>query len=244
MRPTGVWMPLYVGDYLADTTHLTTLEHGAYLLLMMAYWRRGEALPDDDRFLAKITGLHHHQWGKVKKSLRVMFDTTGEVWLHKRLEKEILKSSERSAAGVRANSVRWATGVQVTVIDTKKDIYSSVEVPQSPPTESPLLNGHQSGLSMKKKDDWPNDAFDILWKKYPEKVGKQAAIKAFAAARRKNIPWLKIITALDRYIATKPQDRSWCHASTWLNGCRWDDEYNLNPTPKISTNAQRHLGIL
>lgn len=111
-------MPMYWADYLADTRHLTTLEHGAYILLLATYWQRGEAIPDDNRFLARVTNLHHHRWGTVRKTLEGLFTVTNGVWVHKRVEEELLRSSARSQAGIRANSVRWQSGVQVTVTDT------------------------------------------------------------------------------------------------------------------------------
>jgi uncharacterized protein YdaU (DUF1376 family) len=65
-------MPLYVGDYRRDTAHLTTLEHGAYLLLIMHYWETGP-LPDDDRRLAQIVGLSLKQWLAVRETVKSFF---------------------------------------------------------------------------------------------------------------------------------------------------------------------------
>jgi hypothetical protein len=67
------WMPLYVGDYLADTRRLSTLEHGAYLLLIMDYWQNG-SIPDDDGALARIAGLTPKEWAKVKPAVLRLFE--------------------------------------------------------------------------------------------------------------------------------------------------------------------------
>lgn len=64
--------------------------------------------------------------------------------------------------------------------------------------------------------------FETFWKAYPRKIGKGAAQKAWAAAIRKADPE-KIIEGVERY--PWPDDPSFIpHASTWLNGQRWDDE--------------------
>jgi uncharacterized protein YdaU (DUF1376 family) len=92
-------MPLYVGDYLGDTGHLTTMQHGAYLLLMMHYWRKGE-LPDDDRQLSKITKLPLKTWCDYRATLQDFFY---EGWKHKRIDAELAKmvrvSEKRAIAG-------------------------------------------------------------------------------------------------------------------------------------------------
>ena len=87
------WMPLYVGDYLGDTGHLTTAQHGAYLLLMMHYWRKGE-LPDDDRQLSKITKLPLRTWCEYRPTLQDFFY---EGWKHKRIDAELQKMLQRFA---------------------------------------------------------------------------------------------------------------------------------------------------
>jgi uncharacterized protein YdaU (DUF1376 family) len=93
------WMPLYVGDYLGDTGHLTTAQHGAYLLLMMHYWRKGE-LPDDDRQLSKITKLPLRTWCEYRPTLQDFFY---EGWKHKRIDAELARmlhvSQKRAIAG-------------------------------------------------------------------------------------------------------------------------------------------------
>lgn len=95
------WMPLYVGDYLGDTGHLSTAQHGAYLLLMMHYWRQG-GLPDDDKQLAAITKLPLRLWMDSKETLQAFFF---DGWKHKRIEAELAKmqkvSERRSEAGYK-----------------------------------------------------------------------------------------------------------------------------------------------
>ena len=62
-------LPLWTDAYLADTKHLTTLEHGVYLLLLIAMWRAGGSLPNDDRKLARFAGVQTNQWFRIRPTM-------------------------------------------------------------------------------------------------------------------------------------------------------------------------------
>lgn len=81
------WMPLYIGDYLKDTGHLTTLQHGAYLLLIMHYWQHG-GLPADDAAKARICRLTGKQWESNCLAFASLFHSD---WSHKRIDGELEK---------------------------------------------------------------------------------------------------------------------------------------------------------
>jgi uncharacterized protein YdaU (DUF1376 family) len=91
-------MPLHVGDYLKETTHLNAPQHGAYLLLIMHYWAN-RSLPDDDEQLARIARMRLTQWRKARPILQAFFH---DGWRHKRIEKEIAKAMERCEKFARA----------------------------------------------------------------------------------------------------------------------------------------------
>lgn len=79
-------LPLFTDAYLADTRHLTTEEHGAYLLLLICAWRSREcALRDNDKTLARIAGLSPTRWRRMKPALIDFFEVKDGYWRQKKL---------------------------------------------------------------------------------------------------------------------------------------------------------------
>jgi uncharacterized protein YdaU (DUF1376 family) len=104
------YMPLYVGDYLADTTHLSTMEHGAYLLIIMALWRNGGELPNDPNRIAKCAKLTMDKWRRIESTIMEFFAVDGDRIIHARVTKELQHVTEirtsRSDAGRRGNEAK------------------------------------------------------------------------------------------------------------------------------------------
>ena len=102
------YMQLYVADYLADTMHLTTEEHGAYLLLIFNYWQTGKPIPVSR--LARITRLSNERWTDVERSLVEFFNERGNEWVHDRIERDLeavhATQEQRIAAGKASAEAR------------------------------------------------------------------------------------------------------------------------------------------
>ena len=96
------YMPLFIGDYLADTTHLTRSEHGAYLLLLMAMWRAGGKLPNDPARLARIALASPSEWDELQPVMMTFFKRRGGHITHERLAREFTKYVAKSDALSRA----------------------------------------------------------------------------------------------------------------------------------------------
>jgi uncharacterized protein YdaU (DUF1376 family) len=103
-------MQLYVADYLGDTRHLSTEQHGAYLLLLMAMWRAGGRLPNEAAKLARIVGLSPARWAKLEADVLAFFDADGADLTHGRVKKELKKFHEtarkRSEAGAKGGAAK------------------------------------------------------------------------------------------------------------------------------------------
>lgn len=82
-----------------------------------------------------------------------------------------------------------------------------------------------------REGDWPRDAFDQFYGRYPRKVAKQGAKRALDRVRRSGqVTFAALMLGLERYIRTKPPDIAWCYPAKWLNDGRWDDEPDNRPS--------------
>lgn len=92
------WFAFHIDDYLGNTMNLDTEGHGAYLLLILHYYRTGKPIRDNDRTLAAIAKLPIDRWQERRDDLATFFKVEGGMWTHERIEAEMQEASIRYAA--------------------------------------------------------------------------------------------------------------------------------------------------
>lgn len=125
------YMQLYVADYLADTAHLSTVEHGAYLLLIFNYWQRGESFKAKDeqslnKRLTSVTRTSNEEWQQIKNVLSEFFVVTETEWSHERIERDLLNAARFLDKSIDRCSLRPSSEVWRTIRESvfRRDDYT------------------------------------------------------------------------------------------------------------------------
>jgi uncharacterized protein YdaU (DUF1376 family) len=240
------YMQFYVADYLADTTHLTAEEHGAYMLLLFSYWQTGKPLRIDR--LATVARIPNERWPSVAETLSEFFHVTETHWVQFRVEADLESVNSKvvtaSNAG-KASAKAKALKKQQELNDRSTTVEGSLQ----------RNANHTDTDTDKNRKEHPvppegEDLFSMFWKLYPNKVGKVVAQKAWKKLKITDDLFTLIVDGLRKQVVstawTKDNGQFVPHPSTWINGKRWEDEVpeptstasNVHPFPQ-----SRHTGF-
>lgn len=159
-------MPMYWDAYLADTTHLTTEEHGAYMLLLAAMWRRNAWVPDDDKDNARILGLTPAKWRKIKA--RLMETVSGfRVENGKITQEKLQKTWEKTQEKICKNRSNGAKGGRPKSKENKDIAKANGSVSVNPNKSIPEPEPYSNTLEANASNE--GQAFDAseaaIWKR-------------------------------------------------------------------------------
>jgi len=190
-----IWMPLYVNDYLSDTLHLTAEENGAYILMMLHYWKKGSIGSDVER-IAKI--------GRVATSIaQALLDEFFEqcsdgTWIHHRVDRELKIASEnkdkRREKAKKAAKARWNSENDATSNTTSNHQAMLEQCPSPSPSQ------YYKEPSPKKGSGSYDPSLMILYKKRDEVQQLLKAIEPIDGTRKDVFHFKKDIERLNALI--------------------------------------------
>lgn len=95
----------HIGDFVRDTARLTDSQCMAYLRLLWMYYDTEKPLPNDPEGLAFQVGSNDQD---VRLILKHYFEIHGDLYRHKRCDKEIGAFKEKSEKAAKSANARWS----------------------------------------------------------------------------------------------------------------------------------------
>lgn len=242
-------IPIWTDSYLADTRHLSTEQHGAYMLLLMEAWRRPAcSLPDDDSILARLSGLGD-RWPENRETVMAFWDRDGrrKEWTQKRLlkERDYVASKRRSQRDNAAR--RWNKSKKGDATAMPKGMPNRCQNDAPTPTPTPtnidmsetgVSNGSQAPKRTRAKNTYTPE-YEALWKAYPstEGMGKMDGFKAWQRLTPEE--QAQVMASLPAYKARLAKDptRPVKHVQGYING-RMFESFNAGNVTQLETPAQ------
>lgn len=134
------YLPLFTGDYLRDTQHLSMSEHGAFLKLLMFCWDQKGPAPLDER---KLCGIVNARSGDEVEALRRVlsefFVRMEDGFYNKRMQREVERSEVLSRS--RSDAGRKGYEAKAKQLPSKSQAIAKQE--HLTPSPSPSLSSTQ-----------------------------------------------------------------------------------------------------
>jgi len=203
----------HLGDYATRTAHLSVLEHGAYRLLMDAYYTAEKPLTLDMArlcLMVRATGAAERK--AVESVLGEFFNKTETGWQHNRIDSEI----QEYAQTVEKNKANGNRGGR-----PKKTQSVISGIPSGEPKHNlnhkPLTTNHKS----------TSTRFAEFWSAYPKKGQKPQCLAKWES---KNLD--PIAEQIISHVEGMADSEQWTKDSgqfcpnplTYLNQERWEQE--------------------
>lgn len=207
------FMQLYVSDYLGDTLHLTTEQHGAYMLLLLAMWNGGGDLPADPKFLCRVTRCTPSRWARIGADVLSFFTVESGRLTNARLGLELKKAQEKSIQ----RAVLGSQGGKAKALkDNNPHLAKASGLLQHLPEPEPDKELEATPLVAKAT---PAE-FEEAWKAYPHVKGRSSKKLALAEWRRMPPPDRpRLALACRRYASEGREPKGDCGAPAmerWL----------------------------
>lgn len=189
-----------------------------------------------------ISGNYNRYKFDRTKWYRIDYDVVDNLTERKGLAVPMEKDSQSPRKGTANPQGKGPAGVTNTIDYSE----STTEITSGDTPLPPKGGGASAKPDAHSVDQEIEQEFERLWKKYPNKKGKKAALRHYKAWRKASPQHTEeyIARQLDAYIAyLKAPENSWRRpqdGSTWFNG-RFDDDWSLQRSAKQPTTREDYL---
>ncbi len=233
-------MPLATDAYLGDTRHLSTLEHGAYLLLLMIAWRcRGRPqLANDDKVLARCAGLDPRTWQRVKPNVMAFWMLGDDGFWTQAKQLKVREVVNKNVENQRNKAAKRWSAKPLENNDTGDAVASAGHMPDGcQPNPNPSITPKSPSGKAPRKGKIPpgyGDAADPvyadflanIWEKRWQRPGNNPALAFGSYVQMKDADRTAAKSAIERcakvIVANSSAPNYRPMMVSWLNNRGWE----------------------
>jgi uncharacterized protein YdaU (DUF1376 family) len=238
------WVKWYADKFLNGIADLEPNEIAVYAVVLNLIYDAGGPIADDVAKIARRCNMRPTSCAKALEGLQAAgkLVRSGGAISNDRAEKELKSRQEVSEKSAKSAAERWKKSAEKSNKNNDGAMRTQCEGTATAYANKTEIQTEETGsIEPVARARQEHGDFPAFWLRYPAKVGRGAAEKSYAKAIKAGATHAELMAGLDAYIANKPPDREWCHASTWLNQARWTDEWPSHPSqPRSRHDRARH----